>query len=528
MLKNPEVVEICRSVLELTSMSGVDNDLDSLLVRLLDVLQKLPSFRIQRRGAIRMYSPRGKLVTIAQHGFQPVWIDPATDKLLATIPQACCDTICGVSLDSSDRVIVLPLTNEGLQLGQVVIFTEPEWVLSATEIELMTYLAQAFSGLVNRCLMNEVLRAREVELEEARAQTIQNLSSAAEFRDNEIGMHVVRMTSFAMMIAKAYGLPDDQREILYIAAPMHDVGKIGISDDILFKPGRLTDAEYSIIKTHTEIGERLLQGTDSLIITAREIAVSHHENWNGSGYPRGLSGEDIPLLARICSVADVFDALTTARPYKEPWSVTDAARWIKSQTGIKFDPAVVLAFESSLPEIMRIRELYREDVIDPNQTLNLTAPVYRGARWVSWDETLSVGIDVIDEHHRYLFELTNDLIDVIVNKLGTREVGRVLRQLRQYAKVHFRAEERMMAHYGFGGLERQQLQHQQLHDKLQEFHEEFHANPFIAQFEVMTYLQEWLVAHIRQEDTQLRALVIETGSHKQSESQPSQLSAHFL
>ena len=506
MIRNQKFAEISSFVLELTAIGGLDNDLDNMLARLFGVLQKLPSFRVQPRGVIRMYNPRGSLVTIAQHGFQPVWLDTSTDILLKKVPRSFCDTICAISLEPPDRVIVLPLTGDGRQIGQAVIFTEPDWIPSDMEIEFMTILAWVLSGLVSRCLMNETLEVREIELEEARTQAIRRLGTAAEYRDPETGMHVMRMTNIAVVIAKALGLPDDQRELLFIAAPMHDVGKIGIADGILLKPGKLTDDEFDVMKTHTEIGEQLLHGSDSLIQAARDIASSHHENWDGSGYPRSLRGEEISMLARICSVADVFDALTSTRPYKDAWPVEDAVKWTLGQSGKKFDPAVVTAFESVLPEIMRIRELYREDIIDPNQTLNLTEQVYSGTSWVSWDGTLSVDIDVIDEHHRYLFDLTNDLIEVVAKKLGAREIARVLKALGQYAQVHFYAEERMMEHYNFEGLDRQKRQHQQFHDKLQLFCEELHYNPMIVQFEVMPYLREWLVEHIQYEDAQLSVL----------------------
>ena len=508
MFEHIEFTEISQFVLELTAIGGIDNDLDKLLGRLIDVLQKLPAFPVQSRGVIRMYNHDGKPVAIAQHGFQPVWLDPSIELLLANVPhQISGSSACAVLLGPVEHVLVLPLTGDGKRLGETVIFADPDWVPADVEIEFMTNMGQALSGLIIRCLTNETLKVRELELEEARTLAIQRLGAAAEYRDHEIGMHVMRMTNYAVVVAKELGLPDDQRELLYITAPMHDIGKIGIADSILLKPGKLNDNEFNCMKTHTEIGEKLLQGSDSLIMAARDIATSHHENWDGSGYPRGLAGEDIPILARICAIADVFDALTSARPYKEAWSVEDANTWILSQTGIKFDPTVVASFESALPQILRIRELYREDIIDPNQTMLLTGLTYHGTRWVSWDETLSVGIDVIDEHHRYLFDLTNDLIDVVAKKRGAREVGRLLKTLGQYAMVHFRAEERMMEHHNYAGLDRQKDQHQQFHNKLQVFYKELYDNPLIAQFEIMAYLQEWLVSHIRYEDSKLRILV---------------------
>ncbi|MDR3580831.1 MAG: bacteriohemerythrin [Oryzomonas sp.] len=501
-------MENSKLILAFVAAGIMDDDLDNLLARLLAMLQQLPSFRVQPRGVVRMFNPRGGLISIAQHGFQPVWLDPATDILLAKAPRTFCATAHTVSFEPLDRAIVLPLATDSRQLGQAILFIEPDWVPSNAEIGFMNNLAQALSGLVNRCLTVETLKVREFELEEARIQTIRSLGEAAECRDHDIGLHVMRMSSFAVVIAKALGLSDEQRELLYIAAPMHDVGKIGIADDILLKPGKLTDDEFDIMKTHTEIGERLLYGSESLIMAARDIASSHHENWDGSGYPHGLKGEGIPLLARICSVADVFDALISTRPYKCAWSIEDAITWILCQAGKKFDPIVVKAFEAALPEIRRIRELYREDIINPTQTVALAELVHRGTRWISWDETLRVGIDVIDEHHRYLFDLANELIGIVAKKLELRAVGRLLSALEQYAQVHFHAEERMMEHYGYADLEQQKHQHQQFTDRLLEFRKEFHDNPLLVQFEAMAYLREWLEVHIRHEDARLKELVV--------------------
>ena len=462
---------------------------------------------MQQKGVIRMFNPRGKLVTIAQHGFQPIWLDLTTDDYFAAVPVTSVDEASICQLANGEKVFVLPISHDRKLIGQTIILIEPDWVPKPFKIEFMTNLARALSGLVNRCLVNETLHIREIELEDARTQALRRLGTASEYRDNETGMHVMRMTNIAVVIARALGLSEKLRELLFIAAPMHDVGKIGISDAILLKPGKLSVEEFDVMKSHTEIGERLLQGHDSLVEASREIAMCHHENWDGSGYPRGLKGEDIPVLARVCSLADVFDALTSVRPYKSAWSVEQAIAQIISDSGTKFDPAVVRAFEDALPDILRIKELYREDVINPNQVLNLPKPEYHDTRWVNWDESLSVGIDVIDEHHRYLFDLTNDLIDIMANKRGSKELVRVLNALEQYAQVHFLAEERMMQHCAYDGTERQIKQHKQFLDELNEFYKELHDNPLIAQIEVMGFLREWLVGHIRYEDTKLKALV---------------------
>jgi hemerythrin-like metal-binding protein len=317
----------------------------------------------------------------------------------------------------------------------------------------------------------------------------------------------MRMTNFAQAIAKALGLSDALRELLYITAPMHDVGKIGIADSVLLKPGKLTPDEFEIMKTHTDIGMTILEGKDELIVAARDIAGSHHERWDGAGYPRGLKGEAIPLLARICAVADVFDALTSTRPYKKAWPVDEAVAWVTAESGKHFDPAIVTAFNVAMPDILRIRELYRDDIIDPKQVLTLPAIRQRETVWIPWEDDLRIGIDTIDAHHRYLFDLINDLYEVVVRKRGAREVARLIKALDAYAKIHFRAEEQMMDHYGYQGTHRQLQQHHAFEEKISEFYEELHANPFVTQFDVLIYMREWLIHHIRVEDIQLIELI---------------------
>ena len=405
------------------------------------------------------------------------------------------------------QLLLLPLNVDNQFIGYTVLFTQRSYQLSATDLDFMTDLSRALSGLVQRALTNETLHIRDLELEETRTDAIHSLGLASKYRDDDTGWHIMRMTNFALAIAKALGLSQEQRELLYIAAPMHDVGKIGIADAILLKPGKLAPEEFEVMKTHTDIGAAILTGKDPMIVAARDIAVSHHECWNGTGYPRGLAGEAIPLLARICSVADVFDALTSRRPYKNPWGIGEAAGWVMAESGKLFDPAVVCAFEAALPEILRIRELYRDDIIDPRESITLPPLPPRANAWVGWDESLSVGIDAIDEHHRYLLDLINDLFEVVINKRGAREVARLVKATDAYAKVHFRTEEQMMRHHGYEGIHRQEQQHHAFEAKIREFYEELHDNPLIAQFDVLSYLRDWLIHHIRVEDAKLSSLV---------------------
>jgi putative two-component system response regulator len=206
----------------------------------------------------------------------------------------------------------------------------------------------------------------QVDLRASQEETIYRLSRAAEFRDDETGQHLQRMSRYCQLIGRRIGLDENTCELLRIASPMHDVGKLGIPDRILLKPGRLTHEEFAVMKGHAEIGYRILVGSDATPLKiAATIAYTHHEKWDGNGYPRALKGEEIPLPGRIAAVADVFDALTSARPYKPAWKLEDALELMKTNRGAHFDPNLVDAFFDALPEVLEIRSRF----VDESPTL---------------------------------------------------------------------------------------------------------------------------------------------------------------
>jgi PAS domain S-box-containing protein len=201
-------------------------------------------------------------------------------------------------------------------------------------------------------------------LEEAQFETLARLAAAAEYRDDDTGQHTRRVGDLAGRLAEALDLPGDLPRLIRLAAPLHDVGKIGIPDAILLKPGRLTEEEFEQMKRHTTIGAQMLSGGDSVqLALAREIAGTHHERWDGTGYPAGVAGEAIPIAGRIVAVADVFDALTHARPYKQPWSLGDTLVELDRQRGRQFDPDVIDAFFS----LLRNPEHTTEVMAQPSQ-----------------------------------------------------------------------------------------------------------------------------------------------------------------
>jgi len=194
------------------------------------------------------------------------------------------------------------------------------------------------------------------EIRKRERETLLRLAKAGEYRDEGTGNHILRMARYSRLLAEAMGLDEVECDTIEIAAPMHDIGKIGIPDSILLKPGELTTHETRVMQKHTEIGFQILRGSPSRYLQeGAEIALGHHERFDGSGYPYGHRGEEIPIAARIVAVADVFDALTTERPYKHAWISEDAVAYIREQSGRHFDPACVSAFMERLEEILEIR-----------------------------------------------------------------------------------------------------------------------------------------------------------------------------
>ncbi|NOX32916.1 MAG: response regulator [Deltaproteobacteria bacterium] len=214
--------------------------------------------------------------------------------------------------------------------------------------------------------VNRVLRERRLkkearnsheELKQAYVDSIHRLVMASEFKDEDTGDHIVRIGEYSRLMARKLGLPDKEIDNIYYAAPMHDVGKIGIPDKIMLKPGNLTPEEFEIIKTHTTIGAKLLSRSKSGILKmAKDIALCHHEKYDGNGYPNQVSKEDIPVSCKIVAIADTFDALTSKRPYKDPYPPEMALDIIRNEKGRHFDPGITEIFMEYFSDFLQIRE----------------------------------------------------------------------------------------------------------------------------------------------------------------------------
>lgn len=257
-----------------------------------------------------------------------------------------------------------------LNAGAIDFLTKPINPLEfQARIRNLVALIDARNQLAERAdwLRREVDKVMS-ELREREQEIIYRLTLAASYKDPETALHTLRVGAYSEAIAKAYGLPDEICADIRLAAPMHDIGKVGIPDAVLLKRGAYTETEREQMQCHTSIGSQILgQSRSSLLQLAAEIAGAHHERWDGQGYPRRLSADEIPLAGRIVAVADSFDALTTVRPYKEAWSVERAIQHIKERSGSQFDPACVEAFLQALPVISAIMTGHSEPRSTPVQ-----------------------------------------------------------------------------------------------------------------------------------------------------------------
>ena len=254
--------------------------------------------------------------------------------------------------------------SKGLWLGAVDYITKPfspDLVKArvSNQLELKAHRDQLEKMVENRTAQ---LRQALGTIKALSLDTIYRLSRAAEFKDEDTGAHIQRMSRYSAAVARKMGLNDRVVESILYSAPMHDIGKIGTPDRILLKPGKLDADEWKIMKLHTINGGKILEGSDKGFVKLGEIiALTHHEKWDGSGYPNGLYRNEIPLLGRIVAISDVFDALTTRRPYKEPFTLEKSYRIIREGSGKHFDPAVVDAFFAAEKEILAIKEKYKDE-----------------------------------------------------------------------------------------------------------------------------------------------------------------------
>ncbi len=286
------------------------------------------------------------------------------EKLKADPTTSAIPVIFLTALGESDSVI------HGFHLGAVDYIAKP-FRIPELNARIHTHLSlrNAMIELADQNRLLEIrVKERTEELRETRLEVIYRLSRAAEYRDNDTGMHLKRLSHLCRTLAAACGSDEETREIIFNASPMHDIGKIGIPDAVLLKPGKLNEEEWKIMQTHTTIGAEILSGHDSLLIRmGGMIALTHHEKWDGSGYPQGLSEYRIPFVGRVVAICDVFDALTSKRPYKEAWKPALAFEEIWSESGAAFDPKLVDCFLKCRTDMITIIKNFQDPPVQWEQ-----------------------------------------------------------------------------------------------------------------------------------------------------------------
>ena len=294
------------------------------------------------------FSPHMVLLDLMMDGLDGYGV---MQQLLAAADDGARATIVVLTADATVQA-----KRQALELGAQDFLAKPfdviELSLRLNNLLEINFLHQQLRDQ-NLILENRVAE-RTSQLAESECETAICLGIAGEYRDDDTGRHTQRVGATAVLLAKYNPHANIDADLIAMAAPLHDVGKIGVPDSILLKPGRLTPEEFDTMKAHCRIGQAILsRHSTPLLQLASSIAISHHERWDGTGYPAGLAGEDIPIEGRMVAIADVFDALTHARPYKEPWPVEQAVSEIQSQSGRQFDPHLVDTFSAHLDEVLR-------------------------------------------------------------------------------------------------------------------------------------------------------------------------------
>lgn len=485
-----------------------------LLKRMINIVERITWLKTDGRGRLFLVN-KSKFVVAATYGFAG---DLSPFSLFDMNGCACAADMNSLKagifscqhahLQPENHHYMLPLVVKNKTLGIVAIFVSPEQALTHKQQAFLDKFAAIASNATYRLMTDEIVELHEFELEESRIEVINMLGIVAEYRDTETGKHVLRVKEYSAILAMNMGLSRATQQRIRTVVALHDIGKIAIPDNILLKPGKLTAEEFAMMKTHTVIGHDMLTGDNEFIVDARSVVLTHHEKWDGSGYPKGLRGTEIPLFGRICALSDVFDALTSDRPYKKAWAVTDAVALIKQESGTHFDPDIVDAFVKALPDILRAKEFFRDDVIDPLEKLNLPPVEPRDNNFFSWDDSFSVNIDAIDEHHRFLFELINIVYHAVVQGNGSKEVRRALQALLDYSNVHFEAEETLMQQFNLAHLQAHKALHNEFRNKIDDFLIDFKSNPLALGYETVLFLKNWLIDHVKVEDQHLRDLTI--------------------
>ena len=372
-------------------------------------------------------------------------------------------------------------------------------VFHRTEIEatdewinfLHTLANQAAIAIDNSSLFND-LEGSNAELTKAYDATIQGWSKALDLRDKETEGHTQRVSTLTTKLGRQFGMSEEELVHVRRGALLHDIGKMGVPDGILLKPGPLTDEEWVIMRKHPTFAYELLYPIHYLR-PAVDIPYCHHEMWDGKGYPRGLSGTEIPLAARIFAVVDVWDALTSDRPYRAAWPEEKVLDHIRSLAGTHFDPQVAkICLQSGF--------------------LTGKSKNRKRIKYVQWSDKFSVGVKEFDRHHQQLIMLLNQMISATGTSITHSEtISGILVELTRYARLHFKAEEKLMEAYGYPGFGEQKIEHRAFRKKTADFSTAASLEDGQTQDALLKFLTNWLTHHILVTDMAYRSFFNEKG-----------------
>ncbi len=357
-----------KTLLEYSSKIAKERELKKVLLLLTDLVKEIME---ADRCSIFLYDRKKKtLWTIVAHGVERIEIN--VDKGIAgyvfrtgeilNIPDAYKDPRFDRNVDKktgyrTKTVLAVPLFDRNKNIIGVfqVINKLTAGIFSEEDIDLLKHVSLYASSTIENAILYE-------KLKKAHEDVIYRLSHATKFKDPETQNHIIRVGLYCEILAMEAGLDEESVELVKLAAPMHDIGKVGIPDRVLLKPGKLNSEEWEIMKKHTVYGYEILKGGDSrLLQIAADIAVEHHERWDGSGYPFGKKGEEISIYGRMTSISDVFDALTSNRPYKRAWNIDKTVQFFKEQRGKQFDPFLTDIFLKNIDRIYSIKKELKDE-----------------------------------------------------------------------------------------------------------------------------------------------------------------------
>ena len=485
------------------------------LEEIIDVIVSISWLGAVKKGAIFVANRRHELILAVHHD-----LAPALETKCATVAFGKC--LCGRAalrkqilfkscVDEEHEISFEGMAGHGHYnipllggddevIGVIVLYLEDHHQPHPEEQAFTDMLGQAVASILTHRNLDLYSEIGRIQLQQAHVDMMSKLVSAAEYRDHETGYHLKRMSRYSVIIGRTIGLSPEELDLLGIAAPMHDIGKVGIPDEILMKPGKLTDDEYAIMKQHPEIGANILSGDNPLMIASHEIALGHHEKWDGSGYPRGLTGTETPLFARICALADVFDALTTRRPYKEPWPLERTLAFIREQTGRHFDPNLVEALHQGLEEILEVASLFGDDEDDShlfgNSGRSSKSRDTDPASLEKLRKTEAPGVTIVARQHRFVMDITQRLETASIS-MDTRELFDCLSGLQRNLPIYLVNEENLMRQFGYPEVEDHGRAHREFADLATQLLADLETAPLAASFAASRLISEWVRDHIQ-------------------------------